>query len=322
MHTHTEQIAGLHHVTAIASDAQANLDFYVRVLGLRLVKRTVNFDDPGTYHFYFADSAGSPGTVLTFFPWKGATRGHRGSGETQSTAFAIGPESIGWWEQRLSNHGLNVTKQSSRFDDYVIGFQDPDGMQLELVASQNHRELPEDEKSAIPAEHAIRGFHSVTLAISGYEATAQLLRDTMGFTEGSSQHNRFRFVASDDFAVPGRIIDLVCAPDARTAQLGAGSVHHIAFRVPSDSAQQIWRTALSGIGVNATPILDRQYFHSIYFREPGGVIFEFATDPPGFATDESKEELGQGIMLPEWLEPRREQITASLPDVVIPEAEG
>lgn len=312
-------IVGLHHVTAIASDAQANLDFYVGVLGLRLVKRTVNFDDPGTYHFYFADSAGSPGTVLTFFPWRSVKRGRRGSGETQATAFAIAPESLVWWSDRLAKLGVTVIEEASRFGDRFIAFEDPDGMRLELVASAAHTDLPQDDGSGLPHEHAIRGFHSVTLAVSGYEATAALLRDTMGLSTGPSDRNRFRFAATSGSSTPGRIIDLLCTPDTPPAKLGGGSVHHIAFRTANDEEQEDWRAVLAERGLSTTPILDRQYFHSIYFREPGGVIFEFATDPPGFATDEPVDRLGQHIKLPDWLEPRRDTIVASLPSVTLPE---
>lgn len=314
-------IVGLHHVTAIASDAQANLDFYIGVLGLRLVKRTVNFDDPGTYHFYFADSAGSPGTVLTFFPWRHVKRGRRGSGETQATAFAIAPDSLGWWTDRLARLGVATIEQGQRFGDDFLAFEDPDGMRLELIAAESHGSLPPDDGSLLPPEHALRGFHSVTLSVSVsvYEATAALLRDTMGYTTGPSERNRFRFAAASGPSTPARTIDLLCTPDAPPAKLGGGSVHHIAFRTADDAEQESWRTVLAAHGLNTTPILDRQYFHSIYFREPGGVIFEFATDPPGFATDESIDSLGRTIRLPEWLEPRRDSIVASLPDVTLPE---
>ncbi len=310
-------ILGLHHVTAVASDAQANLNFYVGVLGMRLVKRTVNFDDPGTYHFYFADSSGSPGSVLTFFPWSRVKRGRRGSGETKATAFAVGAGSLAWWAGRLSRLGVEVIEDAERFGERYLALEDPDGMRIELVAAAGDALVP-DRGGALPAEHAIRGLHSVTLAVSGYEATAVLLQETLGFMGGPSDRNRFRFVSRADPSTPGRMVDVLCTPDAAPAKLGGGSVHHIAFRVPDDAAQNAWRTVLNARGLNVTPILDRQYFRSIYFREPGGVIVEVATDPPGFAVDETREALGRSIRLPAWLEPRRASIEASLPAVTLP----
>ena len=247
--------------------------------------------------------------------------GRRGSGETQATAFAIAPDSIAWWSDRLCRLGVIETTEESRFDDHVLMFEDPDGMRLELVASASHAALPADSGGALPAEHAIRGFHSVSLAVSGYEASAALLRDTMGLSSGPSERNRFRFLTNADESTPGRTIDLLCTPDAPLARLGGRSVHHIAFRTPDNDVQEAWRQRLFERGFNTTPILDRQYFHSIYFRDPGGIIFEFATDPPGFATDETAEDLGRSIMLPEWLESRRERIEASLPKVRLPEVQ-
>jgi glyoxalase family protein len=314
----TDHIAGIHHITAIAGDAQANLDFYVGVLGLRLVKRTVNFDDPGTYHFYFADYAGSPGTVLTFFPWPHVKRGLRGSGEVQATAFAVGPDSLGWWSDRLKRLGVDH-RPVERLGEELIALEDHDGMRLELASSAAHSTLPADGRSALPSAHAIRGFHSATLAVAGFESTAQLLTATMGFSAAAAEHNRFRFIAAGPESAPGRLIDLLCTPEAPPAKLGGGSVHHIAYRTTDDAAQQRWRARLAQAGLNATPILDRQYFHSIYFREPGGVIFEFATEPPGFTTDEPLGALGRALKLPAWLEPRRTAIEGVLPRVTLPE---
>lgn len=311
-------ILGLHHVTAIASDAQANLDFHVGVLGLRLIKRTVNFDDPSAAHFYFADSTGSPGTVLTFFPWRHVKRGQRGSGETQATAFAIAPDSIGWWSERLSRLGVDLIETGERFADPFIAFEDPDGMRLELVASVSHTDLPQDDGSALPPLHAIRGFHSVTLAVAAVDATAALLRDTMGFVERESEGSRLRLTATSGPTTPARAIDLLSTPDAPPSKLGAGSVHHIAFRMADEADQVRWHAALSEHGVKSTRIVDRHYFRSLYFREPGGVIFEFATDLPGFAIDEPVDQLGHDLMLPAWLESRRDSIVAALPKVTLP----
>jgi len=319
----TPPILGIHHITAIAGDAQANLDFYVGVLGLRLVKQTVNFDDPGTFHFYFADTPASPGAVLTFFPWKHIRPGRSGTGSAAATAFAVAPGSIDWWSERLRRLGVAHEPAEARFgDERVLRFADQDGTQLELVGASEHEAIPADEGGTLPSEHAIRGFHSATLALSGYESTARLLTRTMGFREGASAQNRFRFIAAGSSGTAGRYIDLLCTPDAPGARMGAGSVHHVAFRTPSDEAQHAWREALAEAGLNATPIMDRQYFHSIYFREPGGVIFEFATDGPGFTTDETVETLGSGLRLPPWLEPRREAIERGLPRVTPPSVQG
>lgn len=311
-------IVGIHHITAIAGDPQANLDFHVGVLGLRLIKRTVNFDDPGTWHFYFADHAGSPGSVLTFFPWPHAKQGRHGAGEVRTTAFAVGPDSLGWWSVRFKRLGVAIGEVERRFDEQVLPFTDHDGTNYELVASANHSALPEDSASELPAAHAIRGFHGATLAVAGSEATARLLTDVMGFQAGPSERNRFRFVGNAGEGTPGRIIDLLCIPDAPPARLGAGSVHHIAFRTPDDPSEEVWRARLIAAGQNTTPILDRQYFHSLYFREPGGIIVEFATDPPGFTLDESARELGRSIKLPPWLEGKRAKIEAGLPPVSTP----
>lgn len=324
----SERIAGIHHTTAISADAQANLEFYIGVLGLRLVKRTVNFDDPGTFHFYFSDYAGTPGAVLTFFPWRRVAPGRRGTGEVRVTSFAVGPDSLGWWVDRLASQGVDFEMPRERFDESYISFSDSDGMLLEIVASPGNGDVPADAKSELPQEHAIRGFHAATIAVAAMEPTVALLRDVMGFAEigrmTSGEESRLRFRSVGDgqeslAAWPGRIIDVVHTPEAQRARLGAGSVHHIAFRTPDDEAQKRWRGRLASNGQHTTEILDRQYFHSIYFREPGGTIFEFATDPPGFTTDESIEELGSGIRLPPWLEPRREEIEQQLPRVRIPE---
>jgi glyoxalase family protein len=314
------KIPGLHHVTAIASDPQRNLDFYVGLLGLRFVKRTVNFDDPGTYHFYFGDRRGTPGTILTFFPWPGARRGIRGTGQVEATAFAIPPNSIGYWLERLKQNHVTAEKTPARFGEEVIRLLDPDGLMIELIAvaagvsSANIEPWPE---SPIPAEHVLRGFHSVSAALEGYERTARLLTETFGYRLIDEFGNRFRFVSADDSA-PGRIVDLLCQPDSATGRVAAGSVHHIAFRAKDEAEQLQWRERLVDLGYNVTPVVDRTYFHSIYFREPGGVLFEIATEPPGFTLDEKVEELGTHLRLPLWMESARGQIEQILPPVRVP----
>lgn len=325
-------IAGIHHVTAIAGDAQANLDFYVGVLGMRFIKRTVNFDDPGSYHFYFADWVGTPGAVLTFFPWMHAKRGVRGRGEAGATAMAVLPESIGWWRDRLGKLGVDVIAQEQRFGDDVLVFEDHDGTRLELVGSESHRALPEDLGDVgsgggrggggggdIDRAHALRGFHSVTLVVADAGPTAELLRDVMGFAEGPADGARRRFVARSPDSTLGRVVDVVESPGLSRSRFGAGSVHHVAFRAPDSAELAAWRTRLEEHEQNATEIVERCYFRSIYMREPGGVIFEFATDGPGFSVDESVEGLGGSLRLPPWLEDRRAEIEERLPSVRVPE---
>jgi glyoxalase family protein len=311
------KIPGLHHVTAIASDPQRNLDFYVALLGLRFVKRTVNFDDPGSYHFYFGDNRGTPGTILTFFPWPGARRGIRGTGQVEATAFAILPDSIGFWLERLKQHHVTAEKTSTRFGEEVIRLLDPDGLMIELIASSSHGKVEPWPNSPVPIEHAVRGFHSVSAALEGYERTARLLTESFGYRLIDESGNRFRFVSTDESAL-GRIIDLLCQPDTGMGRVAAGSVHHIAFRAKDDAEQLQWREQLVDLGYNVTPVMDRDYFHSIYFREPGGVLFEIATDPPGFTLDEKLEELGTHLRLPPWLESARSQIEEILPRIQVP----
>jgi glyoxalase family protein len=310
-------ITGLHHVTAIASDPQRNLDFYVGLLGLRFVKRTVNFDDPATYHFYLGDRRGTPGTILTFFPWPGVRRGIRGTGQIEATAFAISTESVGYWLERLKQQHVVAERTPSRFGEEVIRFVDPDGLLLELIASNSLKPGEPWPGSPIAQEHALRGFHSVSAALEGYERTARLLSDTFGYCLIDESGNRFRFGSSDETA-PGRIVDLLCLPDSGVGRVAAGSVHHIAFRARDQREQLQWREELVERGYNVTPVIDRIYFHSIYFREPGGVLFEIATEPPGFTFDESIEELGTGLRLPPWLESARAQIEKVLPPIHVP----
>ena len=307
------QIVGLHHVTAIAADPQRNLDFYTQVLGLRFVKRTVNFDDPGTYHFYFGDDLGSPGTILTFFPWPGATKGRKGAGEVTATSFSVPTASLDYWENRLEGKGLAVESLGERFAKQVLTFSDPDGMPIELVANSDAGEAKPSRFASIPAQHAIRGFFGVTLLERSPEKTAALL-NVMGFHKAAAEGNRIRFTALGDAL--GKHIDLLIEPDAAYHRLGAGSVHHIAFRAKDDEAQKQWREEI-GKHVDVTPVMDRTYFHSVYFREPGGVLFELATDPPGFTFDEPAESLGEQLRIPQWLEPQRQSIESRLAPITL-----
>jgi glyoxalase family protein len=312
-----KKIAGLHHVTAIASDPQRNLDFYIGLLGLRLVKRTVNFDDPGTYHFYFGDVRGTPGTILTFFSWPGARRGHRGVGQIEATAFVISRDSVGYWLDRFKEQHVTAEKTSARFGEEVIRFTDPDGLLLELIASDSFGKTESWIDSIVPEEHSLRGFHSVSAGLEGYERTAKLLTESFGYRLVEESGNRFRFAAPSESG-PGRTVDLLCMPDGRPGAIAAGSVHHIAFRAKDDAEQLHWREHLVELGCNVTPVIDRTYFHSIYFREPGGILFEIATEPPGFTLDEKLDELGTHLRLPPWMEAARSQIEQVLPPITIP----
>ncbi|HTF62110.1 MAG TPA: ring-cleaving dioxygenase [Edaphobacter sp.] len=309
-------ITGLHHVTSIASDPQRNLDFYTQVLGLRFVKRTVNFDDPGTYHFYFGDDLGTPGTILTFFPWPHATRGSIGAGEVIATSFSIPPGSIHFWTDRLKTQDVAFVEHL-RFGSQVIAFSDPDGMGIELVEHQEAHPGVAPRYSDVEASKAIQGFYGVTLLERSVTDTEQLL-DIMGLHKIAEEGNTFfRFAPEGD--APGRFIDIKVDANASRGRMGAGTVHHIAFRNTDDAAQVEWRKVLTQ-HLGATPVQDRTYFHSIYFHEPGGVLFEMATDNPGFLIDEPVESLGEALCIPEWLEPQRPAIEARIAPIELHKA--
>ena len=305
-------ILGLHHVTAIASDPQTNVDFYAGVLGLRLVKKTVNFDDPSTYHLYYGDGVGSPGSIMTFFPWPGARRGALGAGQTRTTAFAVPEDSLDFWRERL-NESLVKSEDVERFGVSGLAFADPDGLSLELLASVADDDARTPWSSAVPAERAIRGFDGVTLLHADSDATARLLVDAMGFRKVAEDGRRVRYESGNGGS--GTMVDLLHDSDSVRGRVAGGSVHHVAFRVADDDEQAEWQERLFAAGHPTTEVKDRMYFHSIYFREPGGVLFELATDNPGFATDESVEELGTGLKLPPWFETVRDRIENALPDL-------
>ena len=310
------QIPGIHHVTAIAADPQRNVDFYTEILGLRLVKLTVNFDDPGTYHLYYGDESGRPGTILTVFPWPGATRGRRGTGQVAVTSFLVAEGALDYWEDRLARHGATTGPRERRFDEEALPFLDPDGMQIELVAGPDAGPASTWQGSPVPLDYAIQGFHGVTLWENDPEPTMELLAQTMGFQPAGETGPRFRFRGAGQG--PGTAVDVVHLPTGQRGWGGAGTVHHVAWRTPDDAQQLAWREDLSDAGIYVTPVMDRQYFHSIYFREPGGVLFEIATDPPGFLQDERLETLGTRLMLPPWLEARRAEVEALLPELELP----
>jgi catechol 2,3-dioxygenase-like lactoylglutathione lyase family enzyme len=304
-------LLGIHHVTAITSDTQRNVDFYTGLLGMRLVKVTVNFDDPGSYHLYYGDEIGHPGTILTFFAWPGAPRGRPGTGQLSAVAFTIPQTSLDYWSQRLRSGGIQHQGPSTSLGESVLLLHDPDGMAIQLVAHPRAQERPGWPGGPIPAEHAIRGVHGVTVWEEGYEHTARHLTETLGFHLVAEEQNVSRYEVGA--GGPGALITVRCAPEFPRGTIAAGSIHHVAWRTATDAQQQTWREVLSSQGENVTPILDRQYFHSIYFREPGGVLFEIATDPPGFTIDEPVEHLGSQLKLPPWLEPARKEIEQDLP---------
>jgi glyoxalase family protein len=305
-------IVGLHHVTAIASDPQRNLDFYTQVLGLRFIKRTINFDDPGTYHFYFGDDSGTPGTILTFFPWPGTPKGRVGAGETVATAFSIPPGSLPYWRGRLQAMKISV-EEDIHFGGTHLGFRDPDGMVLELVEHAEAQAIAAPRYADVPDEYAIQGFFGTTLLEVSVLRTESLL-SMMGYQKIGEEESRFRYAPQGD--ARGRFLDVLVDKDAQPGRMGAGTVHHIAFRTTDDSAQVDWKREL-GEYVDVTPVQDRTYFHSIYFREPGGVLFEIATDAPGFLIDEPIEALGEALRIPAWFEPQRNQIEARIQPITL-----
>lgn len=301
--------SGIHHVTAIAGDPQHNAEFYVETLGLRFVKQTVNHDDNGTYHFYFGDRVGTPGTNITFFPWTDEGRqGEFGAGQTAATAYAIPRESVEFWRDRLATAGIDVAEHT-RFDDTVLQFEDPDGITLELVASDREMVGEPWADSPVPATHQLRGFDSVTLAVEQFGPTAEILTDVLGYELSAETAKRRRYRTPD--GGPGSVLDLVETEEPR-GQMGVGTVHHVAFKASDTDEQRAWRDAYAEHGLEASEIIDRKYFQAIYCREPGGVLFEIATTGPGFTVDESVEELGGSLTLPAWLEDDREAIEASL----------
>jgi glyoxalase family protein len=309
------ETAGIHHVTAIAGDPGRNADFYVDTLGLRFVKRTVNHDDTDTYHFYFGDRRGTPGTAITFFPWTDEGRqGEFGAGQTAATAYAVRPESVGYWRDRLADRGVDV-EETERFGEPVLAFSDPDGIGLELVGTEAAVETPAEpwEGSPVPAEHQLRGFDGVTLSVAGCEPTERVLTEVLGYELEAEADGRRRYRAAAGER-PGTTVDLV-ETDAERGRMGVGTVHHVAFKAEDTDEQEAYREAFEEQGLRVSEIIDRKYFHAIYAREPGGVLFEVSTMGPGFTADEDVAELGSRLTLPEWLEDEREAIEAALPAV-------
>jgi len=305
------KILGLHHITAIAGDAKRNFDFYSKVLGLRFIKKTVNFDDPGTYHFYFGDEVGSAGTILTFFPWgEGIQQGRKGSGMATEIGYSVPKGSLDFWQKRFEKYNVIYNKPAEKFGEKYLTFLDPDGLKLELIESKTDDNRKAWETDEVKADVATKGFHNITLTLNSIKATAAILTDIFGYKLIDQEVNRYRYAT--DAVENATIVDLVELPEEKRGLNANGTIHHVAFRVPNDEILMKFREKIEDYGLQITPQIDRQYFHSLYFREPGGVLFEIATDNPGFTVDESLEELGQNLKLPAQYEPQREAIEKHL----------
>jgi glyoxalase family protein len=314
-----QHVLGIHHVTAIATDPQKNIDFYAGLLGLRFIKQTVNFDDPGTYHLYYGDATGRPGTAMTFFPWPGARRGRAGVGQAAVTQFAIASGALGYWLERLVQHGIAYEGPIKRFgNETVLSFHDHDGLLLELVATDAAAVLPGWD-GVVPEPMSIRGFHANTLWVSTLEPTANVLINLLGFHKIARDETTTRFGVGA--GGPGELVDVRVIPGFLPGMGGAGTVHHVAFRAGDDAAEHTLRAQIVAGGLHITEQIDRTYFHSMYFREPGHVLFELATDAPGFAVDEPVALLGSSLQLPPQYEPMRAAIAARLPEIRVPGAQ-
>ncbi|UPK72582.1 ring-cleaving dioxygenase [Chitinophaga filiformis] len=306
-----DRILGLHHITAIADNAKRNLQFYTETLGLRFVKKTVNFDDPGTYHFYFGDEHGTPGTILTFFPWEGIGRGRTGTGMATEIGYAVPAGSLDFWADRFKAHNITQGPVAERFGELYLPFEDPDGLKLNLIVPKTADSRQAWETAEVKAAHATKGFHSVVLNLRSIGPTASILTDVLGYKFLEQEGNRHRFVTD---AIPeASIVDLIESPKESAGRGGGGTNHHVAFRVANDEILMNFREKIAKKGLNITQKINRDYFFSLYFREPGGVLFELATNNPGFTVDEPLDQLGQHLKLPVQYEPMRADIEKALP---------
>lgn len=306
-----DRILGIHHITAIAGNARKNFDFYTKVLGLRMVKKTVNFDDPGTYHFYYGNEEGTPGTILTFFPWEGITPGRRGTHQVSEIGYSVPENSLDFWLKRFEANNVIYNKAAEKFGEQYLTFLDPDGLKFELTVAQKPDLRKPWETPEISSQVATKGFHNLTITANKAQPTVDILTDILGYKFVGQEVNRLRFAT--DAVDNASIVDLVEAPGEKVGHVAGGSVHHVAFRVKDEEVLMNYREKIAGLGLNITPKIDRNYFYSLYFREPGGVLFELATDNPGFATDETVEELGSGLKLPAQYESSRRAIESKLP---------
>lgn len=309
-------IHGIHHVTAIAGDPRENLDFYVGVLGMRLVKKSVNQDAPDTYHLFYADGAGTPGTDLTFFPWPDMGPGRLGTGLTVEVPFAIPAGSLGFWRKRFDAKGVKYGETEIRFGETTLPFRDPHGLQLALVETADHRQFTPWEKSPVPLAHQLRGMHAVRTWVGHLAPTEALLTGRMGFTLIGTENGWTRYGV--DGGGSGNIVEVKELPGEQRGRWGTGGVHHVAWRVKDSEEEMALRGVIERAGMQPTPQIDRFWFKSVYFKEPGGVLFELATDGPGFDRDEDMEHLGEQLILPPWLEPHRKEIEAALPRLEMP----
>jgi glyoxalase family protein len=308
------KLHGIHHITAIASDPQGNVDFYSQVLGLRLAKRTVNFDDPSTYHLYYGDRTGRPGTAITFFAWPGARRGTRGTGQVVATSFAVPKNSFDYWKARFEEHHIFHEALPARFDDAALRFTDPDGLMLELIETEHPDDVDLKYENEVPKKFAIRGFHAPTLEVQRSKKTENILA-LLGFDLIAEEASRKRFSVNSKLTSAG--VDLAERADGQFGINSAGTVHHIAFRCADDAEQLTWREKIAEHGLHVTPVIDRFYFNSIYFRESGGILFEIATEGPGFTADEPAADLGESLKLPPQYEQHRAEIEQALPPILI-----
>ncbi|AMR32620.1 diguanylate cyclase [Mucilaginibacter sp. PAMC 26640] len=306
-------INGIHHITAIAGNAKRNYNFYANILGQRLVKKTVNFDDPETYHLYYGNREGEPGTILTFFPWEGIQTGRRGARQATEIGYSVPEGSFDFWLKRFEKHNVIYNKVAEKFGEQYLTVLDPDGLKLELTASKNADQRLPWETDEVKAENALKGFHNVTISTNKMQPTADILTGVFGYKLLEQSVNRYRFVT--DAVDNAAIVDLVEVAGEVAGHVAGGSVHHVAFRVKNEEVLMQYREKIARMGLNITDKIDRNYFYSLYFREPGGVLFEIATDNPGFAVDEPVEELGQNLKLPEQHERLRAHLEKSLPQL-------
>lgn len=302
---------GIHHITVLSGDAQRNADFYVKSLGMRLVKKSVNQDDPGTYHLFYGNANGTPGSGLTFFPWPMARQGKPGLGEAVTVALAVPSNSIEYWVEHFGAEGIDFDGPYDRFGQQSIGFKDPDRLQLELVFDEQVNQLPGWDEGTVPAEYGIRGFRGTTLRLKEHEATAGVLQTIFGFDDAGQQDNAWLYTT--EAPIGGSVI--IEEGEPKPSANGRGIVHHVAFRAEDDDELTELRKKVIEMELNPTTIIDRHWFHSVYFQSPGGVLFEIATDGPGYDVDEDSDKLGQKLILPPWLEPKREMIEKRLPDI-------
>lgn len=306
----SNQILGLHHITAIATNAQENYDFYTKILGQRLVKRTVNFDDPKTYHFYFGDEIGTPGTILTFFPWEGMSSGKIGNGMAVEIGYSVSIASLDFWLERFKRLKVTHSPVETSFGQKIIRFNDNDGLQLCLVFTEDHIANQPWKAAGLDESFTTSGFNNVLLSLKNIDGTAVVLTELLGYEKVETENNITRF---NNPNAPSSFIDLAANISGQYGKVAGGNIHHIAFQVENESILMKYRKKIADAGLNITDKIDRDYFYSIYFREPGGVLFEIATQNPGFIHDEPVEQLGINLKLPAQYESMRDKITAQLP---------